>query len=101
RGQENEEQTENRETIGDYKVLRVCNRYAEEHCDKHCRAEGGECHSAMTVGIEPDQSHQQLDDRILHRDALVAIAALSAKHQPAQDRDVLARLDLMTAFGAF
>src|SRR2546423_5544068 len=97
RGDGHEEDAEARESVWNEKMLRV--RYSDSEQDrrKNRHAKRCECRPELQVRGEPEQSDQQLHDWILNRDALSAGAAASTQHEPAHDRNVLARRDLMPA----
>src|SRR5689334_842900 len=54
----------------------------------------------MEIRDEPHQGDQQLHNRILDRNAFVASTTAASQHQPADDRDILRRRDLVTALRA-
>src|SRR6266550_424366 len=97
RCEQHEEQTEHRKAVGNEEILGVGDRDSKQQRREHGHAESGDRHSELKPGGEPKQSHQHLDDRILNRNPLVAVAAPSAEEDPAKDGNVLPRLDLVPA----
>ena len=79
RRQEHEKEPEHRKSVGNEKVLRVGDRYAEENGCEYSHSKSRERQPELQERSQPEDAYEELHDRILDRDALATPAAALAR----------------------